>query len=29
VREKLIDYIRTEFPESLPRFRAQMDSESR
>jgi small-conductance mechanosensitive channel len=25
VREKLIDYIRREFPESLPRFRAQLD----
>jgi small-conductance mechanosensitive channel len=27
VREKLIDYIRREFPESLPRFRAQLDRE--
>jgi small-conductance mechanosensitive channel len=26
VREQLIGYIRTEFPESLPRFRAQLDS---
>jgi small-conductance mechanosensitive channel len=29
VREKLIDYIRREYPESLPRFRALLDSESR
>jgi small-conductance mechanosensitive channel len=27
VRERLIDYIRREFPESLPRFRAQLDGE--
>jgi small-conductance mechanosensitive channel len=27
VREKMIDYIRREFPESLPRFRAQLDRE--
>jgi len=27
VREQLIDYIRTEFPESLPRFRAHLDSD--
>jgi hypothetical protein len=26
VREKLIDYVRREFTESLPRFRAQLDS---
>jgi len=25
VREKLIDYIRREYPESLPRFRAELD----
>jgi small-conductance mechanosensitive channel len=25
VRERLIDYIRREFPESLPRFRAELD----
>jgi len=27
VREQLIDYLRREFPESLPRFRAQLDRE--
>ncbi len=27
VREQLIDYIQRDFPESLPRFRAQLDSE--
>jgi small-conductance mechanosensitive channel len=27
VREQLIDYVRREFPESLPRFRARLDRE--